>query len=349
MSSTTITTKTPEKAPEVDQDRLRTWGRAILHRPELGALTGAVLVFVFFSIVAGGTFDASAGIGNWLTPAAELGILSVPVALLMIAGEFDLSIGSMIAATSMIVAIGTTKYGLSLGVAIIIAFAFALGVGFLNGILVVRTGLPSFVVTLAALFLLEGITVGATQALTGSTIVELNGNPTGTLIGKVLVSDVGHFSKEVLWWLVITAVGAWTLAKSRYGNWMFATGDNQAAARNMGVKVDRVRILLFMSTAAAACLVAVFQTITFASGDVGRGTEAMFQAIVAAVIGGCLLTGGYGSVVGASLGALTFGMASLGITYAGWNTDWYEAFLGAMLLVAVLANNYIRRKALEAR
>jgi simple sugar transport system permease protein len=323
--------------------------RSVLRRPELGALVGTVGVFLFFCVAAGQVFYSSAGIGNWLTPAAELGILAVPVALLMIAGEFDLSIGSMITATGMIVAIAVNKYGLPISVAILLAFAFALGVGFFNGVLVVKTGLPSFIVTLAMLFLMAGVTIGLTRILTDSTIVSLNGKEQGTLVFNVLVAKTGDFSREVVWWLVIVAAGTWVLTKTQFGNWIYSTGDNDVAARNMGVKIDAVRIRLFMATAAAACLVSVMQTLTFGSGDVSRGVQREFEAIIAAVIGGCLLTGGYGSVVGAALGALTFGMATLGITYAGWDSNWFKAFLGAMLLIAVLANNWVRKKALEAR
>ncbi len=332
-----------------DDGALRRRLRWALHRPELGALVGTVAVFVFFCFAAGQVFYSSEGIGNWLTPAAELGILAVPVALLMISGEFDLSIGSMITATGMIVAIAVSKYGIPLGISILLAFAFALAVGWLNGMLVVRTGLPSFIVTLAMLFLLAGVTIGMTRILTDSTIVSLGGVEEDSPIADVLVSKLGDFSLAVLWWIVIVGVGTWVLMKTRFGNWIFSTGDNPVAARNMGVKIDAVRIRLFMSTAAAACLVSVMQVLTFGSGDVTRGTQREFEAIIAAVIGGCLLTGGYGSVIGAAFGALTFGMATLGITYAGWDSNWFRAFLGAMLLIAVLANNWVRKKALEAR
>jgi simple sugar transport system permease protein len=323
--------------------------RSLLRRPELGALVGTVGVFLFFCVAAGDVFYSAEGIGNWLTPAAELGILAVPVALLMISGEFDLSIGSMITATGMIVAIAVSKYGIPLSIAILMAFGFALAVGWCNGMLVVKTGLPSFIVTLAMLFLLAGITIGMTRILTDSTIVSLGGAELESPITDVLVSKVGDFSLAVLWWIAIVGVGTWVLMKTRFGNWIFSTGDNQVAARNMGVKIDSVRIRLFMSTAAAACLVSVMQVLTFGSGDVTRGTQREFEAIIAAVIGGCLLTGGYGSVIGAAFGALTFGMATLGITYAGWDSNWFKAFLGAMLLIAVLANNWVRKKALEAR
>ena len=349
MASTVNAPAPAASPPASDHSPLRGGLRKALRRPELGALVGTVGVFLFFCVTAGSVFYSSEGIGNWLTPAAELGILAGPVALLMIAGEFDLSIGSMITATGMIVAIAVNKYGLPIGVAIVVAFAFALAIGFFNGMLVVKTGLPSFIVTLAMLFLLAGLTIGFTRILTDSTIVSLNGAELDSFWSSLLVNKTGNFSREVFWWLVIVGVGTWVLTKTRFGNWIYSTGDNQTAARNMGVKTDQVRIKLFMATAAAACLVSVMQVLTFGSGDVSRGFQREFEAIIAAVIGGCLLTGGYGSVIGAAFGALTFGMATLGITYAGWDSNWFKAFLGAMLLIAVLANNWVRKKALEAR
>lgn len=344
----TTTTRTTPSTPPVEM-RHRVSLAGVFRRPETGAIAGAVGVYLLFSLVAGTAFSSPAGMGNWLTVAAELGIIAVPVAMLMIAGEFDLSVGSMIGAAGMIVAIGAGPYGLPVGVAVVLAFAFALTVGLLNGILVITTGLPSFIVTLAALFLLRGLTVGVSRATTDSTNISLGGAHHDSILAAVLTSTYGTFSLEIAWWLLIAAVATWVLLRSRFGNWIYATGGDLHAARNTGVKVDRVRILLFMATAAAACLVGVMQVLTFGSGDVLRGDQQELQIVVAAVVGGCLLTGGYGTVIGAAFGALTIGMANLGINYAGWDPDWFKAFLGLLLLLAVITNNLIRKKALEAR
>jgi simple sugar transport system permease protein len=316
-------------------------------RPWVGALAGAVLIYALFCIAGGHAFYSVSGTANWLIPAAELGILAVPVSLLMIAGEFDLSIGAMLATSGMIVAVGVEKYGLSIGVAVLLAFGVALAIGFINGLLVVKTGVPSFIVTLAAMFVLLGVTVGETQILTGSTIVSYSGYQSSVWSKVLTTAKIGSFSVEIVWWLALTAVGALILTQTRFGNWIFATGGNRTAARNMGVRVELVRILLFMATSAGAAMVGLMQALSFGSGDVTRGADSEFQAIIAAVIGGCLLNGGYGSVIGAGLGALTFGMAQIGIPYAGWNTNWFDAFLGGMLLLAVLTNTWVRRRALE--
>jgi simple sugar transport system permease protein len=139
------------------------------------------------------------------------------------------------------------------------------------------------------------------------------------------------------------------LLRTRVGNWIFGAGGAPDASRNLGVPVDRLKIGLFMTTAFAACLVAILQVTKFTGADVLRGTGQEFVAIIAVVIGGTLLTGGYGSAIGAVFGALIFGMVRQGIVITGVNADWFQVFLGAMLIIAVLINNYIRRKAAEAK
>ncbi|MGH3665035.1 MAG: ABC transporter permease [Egibacteraceae bacterium] len=323
----------------------------LLRRPELGAVIGAVVVWVFFAVVAGDSgFLSRAGAANYLVVSAELGILAVVVALLMIGGEFDLSVGSMIGASGMIVALATAEYGLPLWLTLILAFGFALAIGALNGFVVVKTKLPSFIVTLASLFILRGLTLGMTRLLTGRTQIggvqnAVAGNP----LAELFVVRIGGFPVVIVWWLALVALAAWVLRRTRFGNWIVGAGGDPVAARNSGVPVARVKILLFMSTAAAAALVGVITTIQAGSADTLRGELKEFEAIIAAVIGGTLLTGGYGSALGALFGALTFGIVRQGIFFTGANTDWFRVFLGAMLLIAVLANNYIRNKALASR
>jgi simple sugar transport system permease protein len=148
----------------------------------------------------------------------------------------------------------------------------------------------------------------------------------------------------VIVWGIAMAIGAsWVLLKTRFGNWIFASGGDDNAARNVGVPVARVKIMLFMFTAVCATVFAACQVVDFGSADSQRGLLKEFEAIIAAVIGGALLTGGYGSVIGASLGALIFGVVQMGIFYTGVNTDWFRVFLGIMLLLAVIFNNYIRK------
>jgi simple sugar transport system permease protein len=359
-------------------ERLRPSSRLtrLLRRPELGALAGTLLVILAFAAFAGNTgLFSSRGIINVLQVSAELGILAAAVGLLMIGGEFDLSIGSTIGFAGVVIGLGVTEFHLSIELSVLIAFAFAILIGYVNGQLLIRTKLPSFIVTLAFLFILRGLTLAVTRGITGRTqipyivademkdswIVSLfAGNALGGLfrwlaeIGVIGMRPDGlpnipGIPASVLWWIGITAVATWVLLNTRFGNWIFAVGGDANAARNIGVPVGRVKIILFILTAFAATAFATIQVLSVGSADTLRGTQKEFEAIIAAVIGGCLLTGGYGSAIGAAFGALIFGLVQMGIFYTGIDTDWFKVFLGSMVLIAVLFNNYIRRKVTEAK
>jgi len=323
----------------------------LLARPEIGAVVGAIGVWIIFAIWAGGSgFLSASGTAGYLEVAAQVGIVGSAVALLMIAGEFDLSVGSMVGAAGMVVAIAVGEFALPVWLAVLLAFAFALVIGFLNGYIVVRTRLPSFIVTLGTLFILRGLTIGITRAVTGRTQVgglesAIDADP----ISVIFTADIGQFSVSILWWIGLAVVATYVLLRTPFGNWIFGAGGNAIAARNVGVPVARVKIILFMATAASAALLAVIQVLTVSSGDVLRGEGKEFEAIITAVIGGTLLTGGYGSAIGTVFGALTLGMTSNGLRFAGVGGDWYQAFLGVLLLLAVIFNNYVRQRATTTR
>jgi simple sugar transport system permease protein len=324
---------------------LRRW----LTRPELAAVAGAILVFAFFAIVAGDSgFLTEGGAATYLEVAAQLGIVAVPVSMLMIAGEFDLSVGSMVGAAGMIIAIAVSQYGWPLWAAVLLSFLVALGVGFFNGYVVIKTGLPSFIVTLGMLFALRGLTIGFARLLTSRTQIGLGDAGSGSLLKSIFAGSIGDFSVSIIWWLVLALVGTWVLQRMVFGNWIFGAGGDATAARNVGVPVNRVKIALFMCTSFSAALLATIQVLDAGSADVLRGELLELQAIAAAVIGGVFLTGGYGSVIGALFGALIFGMVQQGIFFTGVSTDWFQVFVGVMLLVAVLFNNIIRKRASEA-
>jgi simple sugar transport system permease protein len=329
-----------------DVGALRRW----LTRPELAAVAGAILVFTFFALVAGDSgFLTGAGTASYLEVAAQLGIVAVPVAMLMIAGEFDLSVGSMVGAAGMIIGIALSEFGWPLWAAVLLSFVVALGVGFFNGYVVIKTGLPSFIVTLGMLFALRGLTIGFARLLTGRTQIGIGDATAGSVLTSIFAGSIGDFSASILWWLALALLGTWVLQRTVFGNWIFGAGGDAIAARNVGVPVNRVKISLFMCTALSAALLAAIQVLDAGSADVLRGELVELQAIAAAVIGGVLLTGGYGSVVGALFGALIFGMVQQGIFFTGVSTDWFQVFVGVMLLVAVLFNNFIRKRASEAR
>jgi simple sugar transport system permease protein len=350
------TTATRPAAPE--DERVRTVGPVsrVLGRPELGAIAGLVVVWVFFAIVAAeNNFVGAATTASILNRAAPLGILAVAVALLMIAGEFDLSIGSIVGFSGMAIMIGVTPvdaggFGWPLLQAVLVAFVLALLTGFVNGWLVVGTRLPSFIITLGTLFVFRGLTIAVTRARTNRTQLGNLDEAAGfdlfeTWFGKQFTLLGARFSISILWWVAFTALATWILVRTRSGNWIFGTGGAAEAARAVGVPVRRVKIALFLTTAFAAFFVAMSQAVQFTGADTLRGTDDEFEAIIAAVVGGCLLTGGYGSAVGAALGALIFAMVQQGIVVTGIDGDWYKVFIGAVLLAAVIFNNFVRRRA----
>jgi len=160
---------------------------------------------------------------------------------------------------------------------------------------------------------------------------------------------VAGMPKVLLWWWLMAIVAGFVLSRTRFGNWIFTVGGDAAAAQNVGVPVRRVKISLFVFTAFCACLFGVLQVADVGSAAADRGLQKEFEAIIAAVIGGALLTGGYGSVLGACFGALIFGVVQIGISYTSFDSDWYRVFLGAMLLLAVLFNHYVRSHATRSR
>jgi len=351
------------------------WWVKLLRRPELGALSGTILVLIFFIAIAGrsGLFSPP-GIVNFLEVSAELGILASAVALLMIAGEFDLSVGSMIGFAGVVIGMLVSEAGWPIPLAVLAAFVVAICVGWANGWLVIKTGLPSFIVTLASMFILRGLTLALTRLVTNRTqipyitndhendfIVQLFSGHLGNGI-FVWLAHHGYIAQRsdgapfvdgipvaIFWWLGLAAVATWILVRTRFGNWIFASGGDANAARNVGVPVARVKISLFIMTAVVSTIFACVQVFSTGSADTLRGTQKEFEAIIAAVIGGNLLSGGYGSAIGAVFGALIFGMVEIGIFYTGVDTDWFKVFLGVMVLIAVLFNDFIRRRATEAR
>jgi simple sugar transport system permease protein len=325
----------------------------LIVRPEIGALLGAVVVFLFFSVVTE-QFLSPSGVATWLDDSSTLGIMAVGVAMLMIGGEFDLSAGVMTASTALVTATLATQAGWNVWLALLASLVFALGMGAFNGWLVMRTGLHSFIVTLGTFLALQGLNLGVTRLVTGT--VQVSGmratdgyEPAGLVFASTV--DIGgtSFQVSILWWIGFAALAAMILVRTQFGNWIFAVGGAPLSARAVGVPLMRTKIMLFMTTALAAWLVGSINVLRFASVQANQGIGLELQFIVAAVVGGCLLTGGFGSAIGAAIGALIFGMARQGIVFARWDSDWFMLFLGVLLLAAVLVNNTFRRRAERVR
>ncbi len=327
----------------------------MLQRPELGALIGAaVIFFLFWSVDTTGNFAGVGGTAGWTDIAAPIGIIAVFVALLMIGGEFDLSTGVMVGTSGLMAGLLATEYGLNIWVAIAIVFVFALGVGFINGVIVVKTGLPSFIVTLATFFVLRGANLAVTKELTGTVRVANVEDTTGfdtahAIFASKMAIGTSNFQISILWWVLATIFATWLLTRTQFGNWIFASGGDKNAARNAGVPVNRTKITLFMMSSLASAFVGVMLVLRLQGMQAGQGVGMEFFYIIAAAVGGTLLMGGAGSAIGASIGAAIMGIADIGIPYALWDQDWRWTFIGVILLAAVLVNTYIGNRAKGAR
>jgi len=310
---------------------------------------GATLVFIFFSVVAP-PFRQFPAFATVLYQASTIGIPAVAVSMLMIGGEFDLSAGVAVTSSGLAAAHTAWYFGLNVWTGVLFALVFSLAIGAFNGWLLHRTGLPSFLVTLGTFFVLQGVNLALTRIIAGGVSSNSLNDMAGFNSAKAVFASsftVGPITVEipVIYWAILTAIGSVLLLRTRYGNWIFSAGGDPAAARAVGVAVKGTKIALFMGVGFCAWLLGMHNLFKYNNVQSGQGVGNEFIYIIAAVIGGCLLTGGYGSVVGATVGALIFGMTQLGISYAGWDPDWFKTFLGIMLIAATLVNLYVKKKA----
>ncbi|MGW0466503.1 ABC transporter permease [Streptomyces sp. NPDC003027] len=344
-----MSTTVPSDVDHVDERLLRTSPlKKVLARPELGSIVGAAAVFLFFAIVADSFLRASS-LGTVLYAASTIGIMAVPVALLMIGGEFDLSAGVMVTSAALISSMFSYQMTANVWVGVGVSLLVTLAVGCFNGFMLTRTRLPSFIITLGTFLMLTGLNLGLTKLISGTvstkSIADMEGFPSArALFASQLTVGGVELKVTILWWLVLVALATWILLRTRFGNWIFAVGGGADAARAVGVPVFKTKIGLYTGVAFCAWVSGQHLLFSFDVVQSGEGVGNELIYIIAAVIGGCLITGGYGSAIGSAVGAFIFGMTSKGIVYAEWNPDWFKFFLGAMLLLATLLNAWIRKR-----
>jgi simple sugar transport system permease protein len=317
----------------------------LLRRPEMGAFLGMIFVAAFFTIFGGVLFISPQGIASWLNVAANLGIIAVPIGFLMIAGELDISIGAMVPAASMCIGVVSGYYGLPIIVGILVTLAFGVLVGLVNGLIVVRTAVPSLIVTMGTLFAVAGLMLFLSIVLTATTSVSLPPTPWAKAIFGSFVG--GTFQVLIFWWLGLTALFFFFLHISPWGNWVFALGGDKVSARNAGIPTDKLTIWLFVLSSVSAAFVGMCQTIQFNSAQVSTGQSFIFNSIISVVVGGVLLTGGFGSVIGIFFGTITFAIVNQGIYFTDFDRNLSSLIIGIMLLIAVLMNNTFRKMAVS--
>ncbi|MCB1494006.1 MAG: ABC transporter permease, partial [Rhodobiaceae bacterium] len=305
MDDTSVDVTSSKRRGAADE-RLAQTGRLVrlLRRPEAGAANGLIATIIIFALLPGAAALYSLqGSLTVLTLSAELGIIATAAALLIIGGEFDLSVGSMIGFAGVIIGLTVKYLHFPLWGGIASAFAVAAMVGYFNGLIVVRTRLPSFIVTLASLFILRGLSIAVTRLVTGRTQIpyildDLPDPATPSLFNGNVLTGLFHWfgtmgwidvrsdgtplvqgiPMSIVWWIVVTAVASWMLTQTKFGNWIYASGGDAEVARNVGVPVARVKIMLFICTAFAATLLATIQVTEAGSADTLRGLLKEFEA-----------------------------------------------------------------------
>ncbi|OHC54862.1 MAG: ABC transporter permease [Rhodobacterales bacterium RIFCSPHIGHO2_02_FULL_62_130] len=317
----------------------------LARRPETGSLVGLLLVFAFFSVMGGAVFIGAPGWSSWLNIAAEVGIIALPVGLLMIAGELDISVGSIIPASSVTAAVITGYFGLPVFLGIACGLGVGLIVGYVNGLLVTRTTIPSLIITIGTMFVLMGLTLGLAVLIAGSTSVFLVPDPTTKLLLGTFIG--GMFNVSIFWWVGFSLVLFFFLHVSPIGNWVFALGGDRVSARNAGIPTAGLTIALYMLSGFAAAFVGILQLMTYQNAQVAAGQPFIFNSIMCVVIGGVMLNGGAGSVVGIVIGTATFSIVNQGIFFSGLDPNVGSVIIGVLLLTAVLSNDGFRALALK--
>jgi simple sugar transport system permease protein len=312
----------------------------MMRRPEAGSFLGLVLVYAIFILLGGWNFAGLKGFSGWLNIAAEVGTIALPVGLLMIAGFLDISVGSIVPASSLTVAIIAGHYKLPIAVGIAGGLSIGLLVGYVNGLLVTKTTVPSLIITIGTMFGVMGLALGFTILIKGSTGVFLVPDPlTKSMFGQLLG---GKFRIGIFWWLAFVALFYYLLHKSPWGNGVFALGGDSVSARNAGVPTKKLTIQLYMLSGLAAAFVGVTQIVANSNAQVAAGSTFIFNSIMCVAIGGVTLVGGAGSVLGIVLGTIIFAVVTQGVFYSGMDTNLVSIVIGAMFLLAVLTNEKFR-------
>lgn len=303
--------------------------------PELGVILAFLTLLVIFSVLGAPMFLTLRNLTGVFTIVAELGIMAIGVTFLMIAGEFDLSVGSVYALSGLLFV--TLANRMNSLLALIIVLIIAAIIGFLNGMITLRARIPSFITTLGMMMFLRGILL----AVTGGRSVSYHGD----LIVPTMLSTIiaEGFRPSHIWFLALVLLFSLILARTRYGNWVFATGGKKEVARAMGINVDRVKVINFIISAVLAGLSGCIVLTRFRLANVAFGMGMELEAIAATVIGGTFLMGGYGTIIGTFFGAFLMGMTRTGLILSGAPVFWYQSFVGVILIVAATINLKLRR------
>ena len=318
---------------------MRNLFRIYLEKPELAGLALLILLAIVFDARSGGAFLSPDNLRGMLGLLPEVGLVSIGVAILMICGEFDLSVGSTFALTPMVTSLLIIA-DVPAFLAVVLGLLVAAAIGLLNGFITLTFAIPSFITTLGMLFIVRSLTVVISGGFPPLLPDELS-----TGIFTQFVGPGGLFRASFVWFVAIALIASAMLDRSNLGNWIRATGGQLEAAGAMGVSARRVKIFCFILCSVLAGFGGVIQVFRLHSPlpSIGEGLE--LQAVAAAVIGGTALTGGVGTVLGAIVGALLIRVIDNGLVMTQVDAGWFKFAVGTLTILAVIANSWLGRTA----
>ena len=317
--------------------------RNLFRSPAAASVLSLVATVSFYVLVGRADVLALVSAASWLNFAANLGIVALPVGILMVAGEIDISFGAMIPAGAITTALLSGTYGLPIEIGMLGALSLGVIVGLVNGILSTSTKVPSLLITLGTLTVMQGIVLWAAMHLAGNASIPLQAPAWAKFLFGQLINN--SYQVIIAWWIILVGVFGLLLHKTSFGNWIYAMGGDKTSARNAGVPTERVTILLFVFSAVSACFVGMCGAILFNITQVSGGMSYIFNVIASIVVGGVLLSGGFGSVMGIFIGTLTFSIVNKGISFTKINPNWANLVIGVVLVLAMVMNEYFRKRA----
>jgi simple sugar transport system permease protein len=316
--------------------------RRIISAPEFGPFVLLILEIAVFAAI-NPAFLSPLNISNTLTFTVELGLIALAMTLLMTAGEFDLSVGSLFGFAPVVM---WTLYnaGLtSLFVGFVVALLISAAIGLFNGLFVTRLKIPSFLVTLGMLLVVRGVALFVTDGFPQRTW-----SASGLWLSNLLVGDfhIGPFRvyASLFWFIAAAIILSYVLTQSKFGNWIQAAGGNSVAARARGVNVNGVKVWLFVLSAVMSAFAGIISSIRTSAANPNSGTGYELEVIAMVVIGGTALTGGRGTILGTVLGILILRVMRNGIVLVGVPGLAYNIFIGAIILGMMALHSWLERR-----
>ena len=311
--------------------------KQVLVKPEVSTFIMFIVIMVGFYFANPRFLDErNIRIVMGITP--EYIIVAIGIAILMISGEFDLSVGSVFALVPMTI-VQLTHQGFNIWLSIALGLSIGIIIGFINGFITLRFGIPSFIATLGMLYIARSLTTVATAGFPPPFPHELP--------NEMFVYQFELFRASLYWSLLVAVILGILLHRSNLGNWIYATGGDVIAASSMGIKTNNIKMFCFVLCGFLAGFAGMIQTFRLEAPLPSQGYLLELESIAAAVIGGVSLFGGIGTVIGAMIGAILIRFLESGIIMARIDAEWFRAGLGTLIILSVVFNTYISRRATQ--